>query len=811
MEEVKSNICFVSNTYKVDMPFSKKMKSYQKGDTNFLRQIHDYDALMKLYEYMGHSCNAGYYTWRKSQIDIIDPQFQSVMVQTRKNDPLIEEDNWINDALYGYDNLDHSKLYPLIDEILFEESEDVSIEERQLGQWIKTSRANGSEESGTYVFEKVISSIADKKVSIKSAGLEKVQDNDPYYYMYREESGEQGDNINIDKAKLYVKKYGSMFAAFEDVEQTDIITTNYDDRIFLNAGPGTGKTYTILHKLENLVAKQDVDPESIMVLCFTNAAVKEIKDRMMRFADQTGEWSLNNIDARTFHSFSWWLIAQANELFVGKNSYQFIDFTKLDYDASICAAIRIIKKFGDDIFVGWSHFIVDEIQDLTDERARMVLAMIEECIKHGVGITVCGDSCQAIYDYTQDDEKSQMGSSEFYMQLFSLLYDNAKFCSLLYNHRQTSELKALSIKFRDAILEENFEKMKKEVRSIYNRITDLGVNFSVKASRNIFDMLLEDGTACLMCRNNAQVLQVSANLRKRGIEHVVNAYEDSKYYADWIGKVFSDYKEDSISYNTFWNQFIEKHIELNPEATWNRLCDIVGDDNNVLVVKHVIEAIKNASFDDPILRNVQKKGLIVSNIHKAKGREYDTVVLERKFVKRLIDKQENIGEYKTLYVGITRPKKKLLFASLATVNVSLREIYKTGRKRWIRGDWPYLKKIEIRGISDVEVLSFNEESIQRYIASKVKIGDEIELRKSSAEKANYDIYHMHNGIGTRIGNVSKELLEDIDATISPYKSPWPIVISELYVSGIHTEISMNNDVWCWADFCGLGTCEYDVY
>ena len=137
--------------------------------------------------------------------------------------------------------------------------------------------------------------------------------------------------------------------------------------------------------------------------------------------------------------------------------------------------------------------------------------------------------------------------------------------------------------------------------------------------------------------------------------------------------------------------------------------------------------------------------------------------------------------------------------------------YMLRNHRWIRGDWPYLKKIEIRGISDVEVLSFNEESIQRYIASKVKIGDEIELRKSSAEKANYDIYHMHNGIGTRIGNVSKELLEDIDATISPYKSPWPIVISELYASGIHTEISMNNDVWCWADFCGLGTCEYDVY
>ena len=153
----------------------------------------------------------------------------------------------------------------------------------------------------------------------------------------------------------------------------------------------------------------------------------------------------------------------------------------------------------------------------------------------------------------------------------------------------------------------------------------------------------------------------------------------------------------------------------------------------------------------------------------------------------------------------------MLFASLATVNVSLREIFKTGRKRWVRGEWPYLRKIEIRGISDVEVSSFAYETIQEYISTMVEIGDEIELRIITNQAVNYDIYHIKNGIATKVGKVSKELLEDIEATISPYNSPWPVVISDLYVSGIHTEISMDNQVWCWSDFCGLGTCEYDVY
>ena len=214
------------------------------------------------------------------------------------------------------------------------------------------------------------------------------------------------DEINKIEVEEYIKDNGSMFSAFKEVSQEDLITANYSDNIFVNAGPGTGKTYTLLHKLNHMIGNQEVDPESIMILCFTNAAVKEIKDRMIRFADTSGRREMINVDARTFHSFSWWLIQQANELFVGQNGYRYIDYTSLNYDQSIEAAIRIVSKFGKEIFEGWSHFIVDEIQDLTDQRAILVLKMVEQCMLNNVGVTVCGDSCQAIYDYSIDKKKA---------------------------------------------------------------------------------------------------------------------------------------------------------------------------------------------------------------------------------------------------------------------------------------------------------------------------------------------------------------------------------------------------------------------
>ena len=203
----------------------------------------------------------------------------------------------------------------------------------------------------------------------------------------------------------------------------------------------------------------------------------------------------------------------------------------------------------------------------------------------------------------------------------------------------------------------------------------------------------------------------------------------------------------------------------------------------------------------------------------SKGREYDTVVVERKFVDRLINDSasiksvpEYLEEAKALYVAVTRPRTNLFINSLATTDVSFKKI-KTGRKRWVRGDGSNLKRIEIRALSDVDIDSFNDLDIQDYIIRNVREGDEIKLvMDPNARSITYDIVHTSEKGDRVIGQASVEFIEDLDAIITPYNSPWPRRITDLYVSGIHSQISSDfSKVWCWVDFCGLGTAHTDIY
>ena len=81
-----------------------------------------------------------------------------------------------------------------------------------------------------------------------------------------------------------------------DEEQRRAVITD-DDYCLLVAGAGAGKTTTMAAKVKYLVDKQNVKPEEIIVISYTNKAIGELKDRINKGL---------RIDARvcTFHSFA---------------------------------------------------------------------------------------------------------------------------------------------------------------------------------------------------------------------------------------------------------------------------------------------------------------------------------------------------------------------------------------------------------------------------------------------------------------------------------------------------------------------------
>ncbi|MFH1215018.1 MAG: UvrD-helicase domain-containing protein [Pseudomonadota bacterium] len=70
-------------------------------------------------------------------------------------------------------------------------------------------------------------------------------------------------------------------------------------RILVSAGPGTGKTYTLVGRLAHLICAKSAEPAHIAAITFTNRAANEIKERLVKKAGQSAE----QVFVGTFHRF----------------------------------------------------------------------------------------------------------------------------------------------------------------------------------------------------------------------------------------------------------------------------------------------------------------------------------------------------------------------------------------------------------------------------------------------------------------------------------------------------------------------------
>lgn len=77
------------------------------------------------------------------------------------------------------------------------------------------------------------------------------------------------------------------------------------------AGPGTGKTRVIVHRVAHMIEKRGVAPERICALTFTNKAAEEMRDRLSTLV---GGPAADGVHAGTFHSFGLRLLGRFADL-----------------------------------------------------------------------------------------------------------------------------------------------------------------------------------------------------------------------------------------------------------------------------------------------------------------------------------------------------------------------------------------------------------------------------------------------------------------------------------------------------------------
>ena len=102
------------------------------------------------------------------------------------------------------------------------------------------------------------------------------------------------------------------------------------------AGAGSGKTRVITTRMANLILNNNIAPESIIALTFTNKAATEMKERLANFLDNSKKLPF----VGTFHSYCL-LLLRSNP-----NLLNFINFSIIDSDDQKSLVRKIIKKYG---------------------------------------------------------------------------------------------------------------------------------------------------------------------------------------------------------------------------------------------------------------------------------------------------------------------------------------------------------------------------------------------------------------------------------------------------------------------------------
>lgn len=82
--------------------------------------------------------------------------------------------------------------------------------------------------------------------------------------------------------------------------QQEVAATIIGSPVLVDAGPGTGKTKTLVRRIEYLVKEKHVSPEQILVLTFSNEAAEELRERI---EGKLGEEIAAHILTSTFHGF----------------------------------------------------------------------------------------------------------------------------------------------------------------------------------------------------------------------------------------------------------------------------------------------------------------------------------------------------------------------------------------------------------------------------------------------------------------------------------------------------------------------------
>lgn len=108
-------------------------------------------------------------------------------------------------------------------------------------------------------------------------------------------------------------------------QQLDAVLAT-DGPVLIIAGPGSGKTFTLVERIVYLITQKGVAPESLLVVTFTDKAARELTTRISnRLTDLGIKFNLNEMYLGTFHSICLRLLEDFRDFTRLKRSFTLFD------------------------------------------------------------------------------------------------------------------------------------------------------------------------------------------------------------------------------------------------------------------------------------------------------------------------------------------------------------------------------------------------------------------------------------------------------------------------------------------------------
>lgn len=208
-----------------------------------------------------------------------------------------------------------------------------------------------------------------------------------------------------------------------DGQRSAISTVN--GPVLITAGPGTGKTYTLVQRTIFLIKECGVHPENIFIATFTEKAAKELLTRITNeFFKYNISANINEMYIGTFHSLCLRILREHIEYSHLKRNYRLLDSFDQQYTVyqNLYIKFRNIDGF-DIIFSGMSSWqqaeiICNYVNNLSEE-----LVKPEDLIDDSdPNIQILGNVYQTYKDILE--ESNMVDFSSIQSEAYYMLQDN---------------------------------------------------------------------------------------------------------------------------------------------------------------------------------------------------------------------------------------------------------------------------------------------------------------------------------------------------------------------------------------------------